>query len=131
MSSEQEQANPSKGKMKYFSPQANPNCSNCQEVSRKLDTVLEILAEHKVASQNAFVNNIMSIFPIKSEEKLRELDNLLATQADPYIKVISAYNESPDKTLRSAFQRQKKKYFKQNSRSQPKIKQNDENNEQL
>ncbi|XP_073830432.1 uncharacterized protein [Musca autumnalis] len=116
----------------------------------------------------------MSIFPIKSEEKLRELDNLLAKHADPYIRqmknllivnaernlhkipkyynefqcgkkglrhysnvlsaiieVISAYNESPDKTLSSAFQRQKKKYFKQNSRSQLKIKQNDENNEQL
>ncbi|XP_058974559.1 uncharacterized protein LOC131806860 [Musca domestica] len=180
-----ENANPSKGKMKYFAPQANAKCSSCQENARKLDTIIDILAEHKVLldrviSQNAFVDNIMTIFPIESEEKLREFDRILATQADLYtrqmknliagnaernlhkvfgrniimdfnvdgtfgkkglrdfgnvlaaiIEVISTFNKLPDKTLRAAFQRQKKKYFKINKRSRrTEEKEQDENDEE-
>ncbi|XP_075160408.1 uncharacterized protein LOC142233394 [Haematobia irritans] len=120
----------------------------------------------------------MNIFPIRSEEKLKELDALLSTQADPYIRqikkllggnaernlhlifghdiimgfnvdgtfgkkrlrdyanvfeamidAISSFTDASDKCLRAAFQRQKKKYFKQSSRS--KTTKNDENNADL
>ncbi|XP_075159120.1 uncharacterized protein LOC142232238 [Haematobia irritans] len=172
----------SKAKLKYIPSQVNQSCQNCEEIlkqfqsykassERQFNTLLEILAEHKVlldriVSQNAEINNSMDIFPIKSVEKLKEFDNSLATQADPYkrqirtlldgntesnlhqvfgqeiimnfnvdgsfgkqrlrdygnvfaamIDVISSFAESPDKCLRAAFQRQKKKYFKQTSRS--------------
>ncbi|XP_065368981.1 uncharacterized protein LOC135961410 [Calliphora vicina] len=174
-----EQVNPPQ---KTMSQMAIPKCACCQEVSKRLDTVLEILDEHKVlldrvVSQNVNVENIISIFPINTEEKLKEFDGLLALQSEPYIQqiknlmrgnvernlnqifgktiimdfnvdgtfgkkglrdysnvltaiidVISTFSDSPDKTLRAAFQRQKKKYFKENSRSNSKVKvTNDEN----
>lgn len=61
---------------------------------RQFNTLLEILAEHKVlldriVSQNAVINNLMDIFPIKSVEKLKEFDNSLATQADPYVSIFN------------------------------------------
>lgn len=51
------------------------------------------MAEHKVlldrlVSQNASVENIMAIFPINTEEKLKEFDTLLATQSDPYVSIL-------------------------------------------
>ncbi|XP_036335405.1 uncharacterized protein LOC118745844 isoform X2 [Rhagoletis pomonella] len=80
-----ERAQCSKGKLKYF---ATTNCPGCREISKKLEvykdtvekqqnTIIEILAEHKVLldrllSQNVAVENIMSIFPINSDEKLKE-----------------------------------------------------------
>uniref|UniRef100_A0A1I8Q3J0 DUF4806 domain-containing protein n=1 Tax=Stomoxys calcitrans TaxID=35570 RepID=A0A1I8Q3J0_STOCA len=178
MSNKPGQSNPAK-KIKYSHPQGNPSCSNCQDVAKKLDMVLEILAEHKVllarlASQSIFVDEI-SIFPINSEEKLEEFDKSLETKTDPYMRqmknliesnpgrnlhkifdreiimnfnvdgtfgkkglrdygnvlavildVISTFSETPDKTLRDAFQRQKKKYFKQNSRNKGQNEEDDE-----
>ncbi|XP_073839529.1 uncharacterized protein [Musca autumnalis] len=194
MSNEQPQH--SKGKLKYFSPpdnskkQGNSKCQGCEELSKKVDlykdatqkqynTIVEILAEHKVlldriANLNAITSNMMSIFPINTEEKLKEFDTILSTQADPYkrqmktllagnaernlhlifghdiimsynveglfgknrlrdfsnvytaiIDVISTFSESADKTLRSAFQRQKKKFFKQTSRNKENQKHDD------
>ncbi|XP_036321182.1 uncharacterized protein LOC118735493 [Rhagoletis pomonella] len=189
-----ERAQCSKGKLKYF---ATTNCPGCREISKKLEvykdtvekqqnTIIEILAEHKVLldrllSQNVAVENIMSIFPINSDEKLKEFDNILATNADPYkrqmqhliagnaernlhqifgqniiinynvdgisgkkrlrdlcnvfsviIDVISTFSKSSDTTLRAAFQRQKKKFFKQTTRiktQKNKENRNDEENE--
>ncbi|KAI8118472.1 hypothetical protein CVS40_9891 [Lucilia cuprina] len=106
---------------------------------KRYNTLLEILAEHKVlldtiVKQNQITSNLMEFFPIESEEKLREFDAILKTHSDPYIRqmkslladVIATFNENSDKTIRAAFQRQKKKYFKQMGRSKAK---NNENRE--
>ncbi|XP_036340256.1 uncharacterized protein LOC118749560 isoform X2 [Rhagoletis pomonella] len=94
----------SKGTLKYFPQPVNQKCHSCEELSKKFDlckdaaqkqynTLLDILAEHKVlldriVAQNAVCSNIMGIFPINTEEKLKEFDTILATQADPYIRQI-------------------------------------------
>ncbi|XP_046811201.1 uncharacterized protein LOC124420870 [Lucilia cuprina] len=89
-------ANFTKGKLKYFPPQANSKCGCCQEVSKRLETVekqqnslLEILAEHKVlldrlVSKNAVIDNIIQIFPVNTVDKLKELDSLLGSHSDTY-----------------------------------------------
>ncbi|XP_065365342.1 uncharacterized protein LOC135958365 [Calliphora vicina] len=170
----------SKGKLKYFPQEVTSTCSSCEESEKRYNTLLEILAEHKVlldtiVKQNQITSNLMEFFPIESEEKLREFDAILKTHSDPYIRqmksllagnaeknlheifgqniimnfnvdgsfgkkrlreyanvfkaiidVISTFNENSDKTIRAAFQRQKKKYFKQMGRSKTK---NNENRE--
>ncbi|XP_065358649.1 uncharacterized protein LOC135952567 [Calliphora vicina] len=167
-------AQSSKGKLKYFPPQVNQKCLGCEELSQKFDFIVDILAEHKVlldriVTQNAAVTNMIDIFPINYEVKLKELDDILAIQRYPYIRqinillggnaernlhnifgsniilnfnvdgsfgkkrlrdfrnvfsaligAISTFSESADKTLRTSFQRQKKNFFKQTSRSKSK-----------
>lgn len=70
------------------------------------------MAEHKVLldrilSQNAVVTNMMSIFPIKSVESLKELDALLATQSDPYVSIQLCY-----KTMINKHPKISRLYFK-------------------
>ncbi|KNC21885.1 hypothetical protein FF38_13448 [Lucilia cuprina] len=56
------------------------------------------------------------------KKRLREYANVFKAIID----VIATFNENSDKTIRAAFQRQKKKYFKQMGRSKAK---NNENRE--
>ncbi|XP_061392417.1 uncharacterized protein LOC133327898 [Musca vetustissima] len=178
-----ERAIPSKGKMKYYSSEATSKCTSCEDIGKKMDTIPQILGEHKIlldriGSQNSIVQNIMAIFPINTDESLKQLEDLLATQSDPYIRqmknliggnvarnlhlvfgksiimnynvdgtfgkkslskygkvhaaiidVISTYDKCADKALRTAFQRQKKKFFKENSRRNAEINDKTKENE--
>lgn len=65
-------------------------CIFADASEKRYNTLLDILAEHKVlldriVSQNAVAGNIMGIFPINTEEKLKEFNTILETQADPYV----------------------------------------------
>ncbi|KAI8130023.1 hypothetical protein CVS40_0115 [Lucilia cuprina] len=56
-------------------------------IERQNNSIIEILAEHKVLlskiiSQNNVLDDIMGIFPIK----LRDLNSLIQSQADPYLR---------------------------------------------
>lgn len=63
-----------------------------ETVDNSNDSIMRILSEQKILidrllAQNKTVNNIMSIFPICSAEKLKEFDDLLPTVSDPYVSI--------------------------------------------